>query len=355
MNIPLLKPKFVSTDYYDHSLGGVVIEAHVHGLPTPTVKFYRDGHLLHARKNKIVFFLEDKEIFQCLLVRPDASISGLYTVLAENKAGKKRFDHHVDFVTKYPLIHLPGMRHADKKLDDFVVEMLEKIPKKPEVAEGEVEPAVAAPAEAAAPPVAEKVGEVPVAATPKVEEIVEALQAVVDGEAPAPVAVEKPKKHKSKSRHHNKKASSPKIDAGLVDDGEDEVATDEVATEDADADNYKRKFSTVVHEPYTEETFRIYNSKNSLWFSGNLHDQTVIEGTNTKMLCAVSGPQPIIKWLKNGKPVPWSATVRNMSGEGLGNVIMEKVARADAGVYTCTAKNEFNEVSTEAVIKVIPK
>lgn len=279
-----------------------------------------------------------------MLVRPDASISGLYTVLAENKAGKKRFDHHVDFVTKYPLIHLPGMRHADKNLDDFVEKMLEKIPKKPAVVEAEVRPAVAPPAVETAP--------VGVAETPKVEDIVEALQAVVDGDAPAPAAVEKPKKHKSKSRHHKKKASSPKIDAGLVDDGEDEVATEEVAAED---ENYKRKFSTVVHEPYAEESFRIYNSKNSLWFSGCLRDQTVIEGTNTKMLCAVSGPQPIMKWLKNGKPVPWSATVRNMSGEGLGNVIMEKISRADAGVYTCQAKNEFNEVETEAVIKVIPK
>lgn len=332
-----------------------MIEAHVHGLPTPTVKFYRDGHLLHARKNKIVFFLEDKEIFQCLLVRPDASVSGMYTILAENKAGKKRFNHHVDFVTKYPLIHLPGMRHADKKLDDFVEEMLEKIPKHLE------EPAV---------PVVEIVTEenkanAEITEAPKAEEIAEALQVVVDGDAPKSVVdgetpqaeevkvVEKPKKHKSKSKHRKKAHKAPQIDDDLVNDGEDEPPTDEI--EGAPAAT-KRKFSAApAHEPYEEETFRIYNAKNSLWFSGKLRDQTAIEGTTIKLLCAVSGPMPIMKWLKNGKPVSWGNNMRNMTGEGLGLVIIDKITKADAGTYTCTATNPTSEAITETVIKVIPK
>lgn len=337
-----------------------MIEAHVHGLPTPNVKFYRDGHLIHARRNKVVFFVEDKEIFQCLLVRPDASVSGTYTVLAENKAGKKRFDHHVDFVTKYPLIHLPGMRHADKKLEDFVEQMLEKIPKPVEQPSAPVpsepETMPAEPETIVAPP--EKVNEseevkAEVSETPKAEEIVEALQAVVEGEAPK--AEEKPKKHhhhKSKSKHRSKKASSPKIDADLVNDGEDEP---EAEFEPVGANLEKRKFSTVIHEPYESETFRIYNSKNNLWFSGKLCDQTAIEGSKIKLICAVTGPTPMLKWTKNGKPVPWSGTIRNMSAEGIGHVIIEKIARADAGVYTCQAKNQWNEVSTEAVIKVIQR
>lgn len=356
-------------------MGGLVIEAIVHGLPTPKVKFYKDGHLLHARKNKIEFFLgtsflEDREIFQCLLVRPDASATGVYTILAESKAGKKRYDHHVDFVTKYPLIHLPGMHHADKKLEDFVEKMLEKIPKQPE------QPAVEGEAPAAEPvPEAEK-GEKDVAEketvkdenqaraevpdTPKVEEIIEALQVVADGEAPKvegeePKA-EEPKKHhhhKSKSKHRAKKASSPKINSDLVDDGEEEPSA--AQEEEVAPVPFKRKFSTVVHEPYEEETFRIYNSKGYLTFSGKLRDQTVIEGSNIKMLCAVTGPLPIMKWFKNGKPVPWSGTVRNLTQDGLGQVIIEKISRTDAAVYSCTAKNQFNEVTTEAVIKVIPR
>ena len=284
------------------------------------------------------------------MVRPDATVSGTYTVLAESKAGKRRFDHHVDFVTKYPLIHLPGMRHADKKLDDFVEEMLEKIPKHPEPAAVVEEPKPDEPK----PVEDETKPEVPEA--PKAEEIAEALNAIVDGaEAPPADAepAEKPKKHKSKRKHHHhhhKKASSPKIDADLVDDGEDEVPTDDVPTAD-----FKRKFSTVVHEPYESETFRIFNNKQNVWFSGALRDQTVIEGSTMKMICAVSGPMPMIKWLKNGRPVPWSGTVRNLSGEGIGQVIIEKIQKLDAGSYTCSAKNQFNEVTTECVVKVIPR
>lgn len=277
----------------------------------------------------------------------------MYTILAESKAGKKRFDHHVDFVTKYPLIHLPGMRHADKNLDDFVEQMLEKIPKQPE-------PQPEQPADAVQETEKEEKDkeekekeeakpEVPEA--PKAEELAEALQAVVEGEVPQ--AVEKPKKHKHKSKshkHRSKKASSPKIDADLVDDGEEEPPT-----EDTEPAPYKRKFSTVVHEPYESEVFRIFNNKQNVWFSGGLHNHTAIEGTTIKLICTISGPRPMIKWFKEGRPVPWSATIRNMSSEGIGYVIIEKIARADAGVYSCVAKNDFNEVTAEAIVKVIPK
>lgn len=343
-----------------------MIEAYVHGLPTPTVKFYRDGHLLHARRNKIVFFHEgvEKEIFQCLLVRPDSSISGTYTVLAENKAGKKRFDHHVDYVTKYSTIHYPLMRHADKNLDNFVQEMLEKVPKHPEPQPEQPAEEVKAEATEEAKPeepkeVSEAQAEIP--ETPKAEEIAEALQAVVEGDAaPAPAepdaAAEAPKeekkKHKSKHRHHHKKrAESPKIDSDLINDGEDEPA-DAV---DEPEPEYKRKFSTVVHEPYETETFRIFNAKDNLVWSGKLRDQTAVEMSTIKMICAVSGPRPVIKWTKNGKPISWGQTMRNMSGEGLGIVIIEKLQKSDAGVYACAARNQNGEIVTEATIKVIPR
>ncbi|KAG5675501.1 hypothetical protein PVAND_005397 [Polypedilum vanderplanki] len=334
-------------DYYDHSLGGLVIEAHVHGLPTPNVKFYKDNHLIHARRNKVVFFVENKEIFQCLMVRPDASVSGTYTILAENAAGKRRFDHHVDFKTKYPLIHLPGMYHADKKLDDFVENMLDRLPKKPDEHQqqvqqdpNQIEEPVAAPIEAPKEEIKEEVKE-----PPKPEEIVEALQEVVQ---------EKPKKHKSKSKSKSKKkrSDSPKIDADLINDGEDEASGAENAEEKP---KYERKFSTVVHEPYEPENFRIYNSKQKLWWSGKLKDQTVIEGSKVKLICAVEGPQPIMKWTKDEKSINWGQHTRNITGEGIGQIIFEKISRQEAGTYTCSATNMSGQIQTSATIRVIPK
>lgn len=330
-----------------------MIEAHVHGLPRAKVKFYKDGHMLHERRNKVAFYverIEDNEIFQCLIVRPDAtSATGVYTVLAENPSFKRRFDHHVNFESKYSTIHYPLIRHADKKLEDFVDLMLEKVPKPVEEKKEEVAAAVE---------------EKPVEAAPENKETTELLEAVSseltnvpqDGEQPAGEApVEKKKKHhhhhKHKS-HHKKSEKVVQIDADLVDDGEEPDTVDN----EVDYDHYKRKFSTVVHEPYESETFRIYNNKNKLWFAGGLRDQTVIEGSKFKMLCTVAGPQPIIKWLKNGKPLSWSNIIRNLSGEGIGHVIFDKVAKSDAGVYTCSAKNQFSsECVTESKITVIPK
>lgn len=327
-------------------MGGLVIEANVHGLPRPKVKFFKDGHLLYERVNKISFFVEDGSIYQCLLVRPDASASGVYTVLAENGTFKKRFDHRVDFVTKYSTIHYPLIRHADKKLDDFVDEMLQKVPKHPEEAPK--------PAEVAAPIDAQKLAD---------DETKELLQAVSTELASVTInaeggAEEKPKE-KKKHHHHthhkhrkdNKKKEAPKIDADLVDDGEQP----DQPSEQIDWYNYKRKFSSVVHEPYESEPFRIFNSKERLWFSGGLRNQTVFEGSKTKLLCTVSGPQPMMKWLKNGRPLSWSNVIRNLTAEGIGCVIFDKLEKSDAGVYTCSARNQSCEVTTESIITIIPK
>lgn len=283
------------------------------------------------------------------MVRPDASASGTYTILAENAAGKRRFDHHVDFETKYPLIHLPGMYHADKKLDEFVDTMLSKIPKAPEEKPEESE---AQPTEIKEEPKLEEPVKVEETKPepPKPEEIVEALESVVQ-DAAKEEAPKKKSKSKSKHRKHRKHDDKPKIDADLINDGEDDTENEAVIQDEP----YKRKFSTVVHEPYETEEFRIFNNSQKLWFSGNLRDQTVIEGSTVTMICTVSGPLPIIKWTKNEKPVSWGQTIRNMSGEGIGKVIIEKISRADAGTYQCSAKNSFNEVITTATIKVIPR
>lgn len=341
-------------------MGGLVIEAHVHGLPRPKVKFYKDNHMLHEKRNKIAFFVESIEgvyVFQCLLIRPDSSATGTYTILAENSSMKKRFDHHVNFETKYSSIHYPLIRHADKKLEDFVDLMLEKVPKPVEEKKGEEKTAEEPKAVEETKPTEEPkpAEEVKTETTELLEAVSSELTTVQqEGEVPTAVAPEKKKKHHHKSKHHSHhKKKVVEIDADLVDDGEEpEAAAD---PNEVDYDHYKRKFSTVEHEPYESETFRIYNSKQKLWFSGGLRNQTVFEGSKFKMFCTVSGPNPIVKWLKAGKPLSWSNVIRNLSGEGIGHVIFDKVTKADAGVYTCTATNGVTQCTTEATITVIPK
>lgn len=361
-------------DYYDHALGGLVIEAHVHGLPTPTVKFYKDRHLLHERNGKVMFYKDvtDKEIFQCLIVRADAAASGTYTVFAENRAGTRRFSHVVDFSTKYPLMHVPLMRHADKK--NLLEEILEMVPK-------EVAPLVPIPGAPVAvqPPVPGEIDksqtEVMEKVAPKPEgevlaEVAVKLEDVANKLDEAPAAIDdepevsaEPHKHKHRKHRKKKSISEPKDDPNaLIDDdemGASDKENDEVEKEiesgTATPRIARKKVEEEPHEPYEQESFLLRYSKDNVWFSGQLNNQTAIEGTSIKLICAVSGPQPVLKWLKNGKPVPWSATVRNMSGDGLGQIIFDKIQRSDAATYTCSAKNSHNEATTEAIVKVIPK
>lgn len=286
------------------------------------------------------------------MIRPDPSVSGTYTILAENKAGKKRFTHVVDFVTKYPFYNVfTGMRHADKDLDEFVEEILEHLPKNPEQKTreetekgakdiSETEKTIGEPQKSEAVLIA-------VAEALKSDEVIEATSD--EGEKPK-------KKHHHRSHHKKKRSDSTPSDDGLIDD-EDEVEEPSpvIETLNEPVAERRKKVEEEPHEPYEFESFRIFNNSKSLKFTGGLSNQTVIEGTNMKMICAVSGPTPVLKWLKNDKPVPWSNTIRNNSGDGLGTVIIEKIQRSDAGVYTCSAKNQFSEVTTECVVKVIPR
>ena len=365
-------------DYYDHALGGLVIEAHVHGLPTPTVKFYKDRHLLHERNGKIMFYKDvtDKEIFQCLIVRADATASGTYTVFAENRAGTRRFSHVVDFSTKYPLMHVPLMRHADKK--HLLEEILEMVPKEvaplvPIPGAPGVQPAVPGEIEKAQTEGMEKEapkpeGEVLAEVALKLEEVAAqstetpAAADVVPEVSVEPEVSAEPHKHKHRKHRKKKSISEPKDDPNALIDDDEMGASDKEAEPEKEIESgaatprvVRKKVEEEPHEPYEQESFLLRYSKDNVWFSGQLSNQTAIEGTSIKLICAVSGPQPILKWLKNGKPVPWSATVRNMSGDGLGQIIFDKIQRSDAATYTCSAKNSHNEAVTEAIVKIIPK
>lgn len=317
--------------------------------------------------------MEQHEIFQCLIVRADPNASGLYTILAENRTGKKRFEHYVDFKTKYSTIHYPLIRHADKK--NFVEEILEMLPKEQQQ-EGTVIAPDGAPVSDGLPmPEVKEKGEID--ATMKEGGVQPELLAekLAEGVEPPPQPAdlpsedkdekkkEKKSKSKSKSKHRKsrKKSMTPETDDDLINDGESE--TEELVdmtgvSTPSEAGAFIARTREALKEPITieePEPFVLRYSKNRLTFSGELRDQTVFEGQTVKMLCAVSGPLPIIKWLKNGKPVPWSETVRNLSGDGLGSVIIDKIKKIDAGVYTCSAKNSSGECTTEARIKVIPK
>lgn len=106
-------------------------------------------------------------------------------------------------------------------------------------------------------------------------------------------------------------------------------------------------------EPYKEESYVIRDSKNKLKWAGQLSNQTVQKGQTVKMICSVIGQQAILKWQKNNKAIDFDSRVKLMNSGVIGQIVISDVSLKDAGEYVCHAKNNYNEIKTSCILKVI--
>lgn len=106
-------------------------------------------------------------------------------------------------------------------------------------------------------------------------------------------------------------------------------------------------------EPFKGESYVIRDSKNKIKWAGQLSNQTVQKGQTVKMICSVIGEQAILKWQKNSKAIDFDSRVKLMNSGGIGQIMISDVCAKDAGEYVCHAKNNYNEIKTSCVLKVI--
>ncbi|XP_017077853.2 titin-like isoform X2 [Drosophila eugracilis] len=85
-----------------------------------------------------------------------------------------------------------------------------------------------------------------------------------------------------------------------------------------------------------------------------LHDRTVWEGANLRLLCAVSGDENThIEWLKNHKPLPTGDNrYQTLFLNGEASLEIFAAVADDSGNYTCCATNDFGESLTHAQLRV---
>jgi len=84
-----------------------------------------------------------------------------------------------------------------------------------------------------------------------------------------------------------------------------------------------------------------------------LHDRTVSEGANLRLLCAVSGDENTnIEWLKNHKPLPRDNRYQTLYMNGEASLEIFAAVADDSGNYTCCATNDFGESLTHAQLRV---
>ncbi|KAG9338169.1 hypothetical protein JZ751_027037, partial [Albula glossodonta] len=94
-------------------------------------------------------------------------------------------------------------------------------------------------------------------------------------------------------------------------------------------------------------------------------DVISLDGSDIIFGCEVSSyPMAVIEWRKEGNSIFLPADDSNMAVQARGGprrfelkgwLQIQKVRRADEGVYTCTAKNKFGEVSASARLQVVEK
>lgn len=92
--------------------------------------------------------------------------------------------------------------------------------------------------------------------------------------------------------------------------------------------------------------------KDRLKFATPLRDRTALVGNKVKFTCSVLGPDPNLRWLKDGKPVEYGPNVRNIMAEGMSILEIHKLAVDHTGEYMCVARNDNTEARTSCYLKV---
>lgn len=297
-NQPSKKFNFFLAENYSILKDELIIEAAVRGIPKPKISWKKDDEPIKA-DDRLTFDTDKDDVYQIIIHRPVAEDSGKYSCFAVSSSGKAQTSHYVNFVNKCESGRATGVFHKasvvmpeDPSLEEIIHPPKKEVPKPPP------QPEVAAPA--------------------PVEGAEGAVEGAVEGEQPAAPA-----------------------------EGAPEDAAAPAAAPAAKAAPVKKEFKAGGGGGVTAGAI------NQLKFTYPLKDQVAIEGATIKLLCYIEGPGPQAKWFKNGKPLSWTTTIKNLSRDVYGAVEISKITLADAGEYTCTAKNSYNEISTSCNVKVL--
>lgn len=93
--------------------------------------------------------------------------------------------------------------------------------------------------------------------------------------------------------------------------------------------------------------------KDRLKLSTHLRDRIALVGSKVKLAVAVLGPDPNIRWYKDGNPLVYGSHVKMMTSEGLSTLDLEKLTVESTGEYKLEARNDSgSEVTTSCYLKV---
>lgn len=102
----------------------------------------------------------------------------------------------------------------------------------------------------------------------------------------------------------------------------------------------KKKERSASPEPVPDVPLRI---------TTHLRDRIGIVGESKNLICAITGIEPEIMWLKDGNPIEYGKHINMLNTEGVSTLVFDKLTLESTGEYTCVAKAKIPEV-----VPVIP-
>lgn len=92
--------------------------------------------------------------------------------------------------------------------------------------------------------------------------------------------------------------------------------------------------------------------KQQLYFTTYLSNRYVAVGSKVKLQSVVDGPNPTMKWTKDGQSITFGPRLRNMSREGMACLEFLSCQPEDSGNYNLTAQNEFCKITASCQLYV---
>ncbi|XP_016940406.2 muscle M-line assembly protein unc-89 isoform X12 [Drosophila suzukii] len=92
--------------------------------------------------------------------------------------------------------------------------------------------------------------------------------------------------------------------------------------------------------------------KQMLYFTVNLSNRYVAEGSKVKLQAVIGGPEPMIKWQKDDQNVTYGPNIRNMNRDCLAVLEFVNAQVEDSGTYSIIAQNESCKITTSAMLHV---
>lgn len=92
--------------------------------------------------------------------------------------------------------------------------------------------------------------------------------------------------------------------------------------------------------------------KDRLKFVTQLRDRTALIGNKVKFTVSVLGPDPNIRWLKDGNPLVYGPNIRNVTAESMSSVELTNLTAENTGEYKCVVRNNNSEATTSCYLKV---